>query len=369
MTNLKRAAALALALCLLAVGAFGALAEQEEKPDVIGDLLNYFLNKTTEAAEAPAEQEADTRVESYAEPDDYVEGQEEYVFDSYEDEEEPEVTEHLEVTDLAVTEGLSEDWLNILLLGSDSRGSTRFLRTDTMIIMSINAKTNAVKLTSVMRDIWVQLPDVGGQKLNAACVYGGPELTMRTINEYFGMNIRSYALVNMQALVSIVDTLGGIRLDVSRGESRAISKLSAEDAASPNGERKYATSVPSGSQVLLDGKQVLAYSRIRKSDSDYQRTERQRTVLVTIAKRLQQENLFSLAGIVTNLLQYVTTNMGFDEIMSIASACMKADLGALSQFRIPADNTYEDGMFGNTWCIKPDFGENARLLHEFIYEE
>ena len=365
MTNLKRATALALSLCLLVIGAFGALAEPAEKPDVVGDLLNYFLSQTTQE-EAPVEE---TEAESYAEPDDYVEGEEEYVFDSYDEEEEEEVLEHLEVSDLALTEGLSEDWLNILLLGSDSRGSTKFLRTDTMIIMSINTNSNAVKLTSVMRDIWVELPDVGGQKLNAACVYGGPELTVRTINEYFGMNIHSYVLVNMQALVAIVDSLGGLRMDVSRAESRAISKLSAEDAASPNGEKKYATSVPAGSQVLLNGKQVLAYSRIRKSDSDYQRTERQRTVLVTIAKRLQQESLLSMAGIVTGLLQYVTTNMGFDEIMSIASACMKVNLDELAQFRIPADDTYQDGMFGGTWCIKPDFEENARLLHEFVYGE
>lgn len=366
MMKLKRTTALMLSLCLMVFGAFGALAEQEEEVDVIGDLLFYFLGGGNQAAEEEAAQE-DAAAQSYAEPDDYVEGEEEYVFDSYEDEEIV-VEDHVEVEDYAVTPGLSEDWMNILLLGSDARGSTKFLRTDTMVILSVNTKTNAVKLTSVMRDIWVQLPEYGGQKLNAACVYGGPELTMRVINEYFGMNIEKYALVNMQCLVAIVDTLGGIRLDVSAAESRAISKLSAEDAASPNGESKYATSVPAGEQVLLNGKQVLAYSRIRKSDSDYQRTERQRAVLVTIARRLQQESVFSLAGIVTTLLQYVTTNLGFDEIMSIAGACMKIDLDELTQFRIPADDTYEDGMFGDTWCIKPDFEENARLLHAFIYE-
>ena len=365
MTKFKRATALLLALCLMVFGAFGALAEQEEEVDVIGDLLNYFLGGGNQAEEAaPVE---DAAAESYASPDDYVEGEEEYVFDSYE--EEIAVEDHVEVSDLAVNQGLDDDWMNILLLGSDSRGSTRFLRTDTMIILSVNTKTNAVKLTSVMRDTWVQLPQYDGQKLNAACVYGGPELTMRTINENFGMNIEHYVLVNMQALVAIVDTLGGIRLDVSPGESRAISRLSAEDAASPNGESKYATSVPSGSQVLLNGKQVLAYSRIRKSDSDYQRTERQRTVLVTIARRLQQESLLSMAGVLTKLLQYVSTNMGFDELMSIATACMKMNLDSLSQFRIPADGTYEDGMFGGTWCIRPDFQENARLLHAFIYED
>ncbi len=363
MKRIKRATALAVSLCLMVFGAFGALAEQEDV-DVIGDLLKYFLGATQQAQEEEPVQ--DDAAEAYANPEDYVAGEEEYVFGDYE-EEDFAVEKHVEVTDLAVTPGLSEDWLNILLMGTDSRGSTKFLRTDTMIILSINSNTNEVKMTSVMRDTWVQLPEYGGQKLNAACVYGGPELTMRTINENFGLNIQNYALVNMNCLVAIVDALGGIRLDVSAAESRAISYLSAEDAKSPNGEKKYATSVPSGNQVLLNGKQVLAYSRIRKSDSDYARAERQRTVLVTIAKRLQQESMFSMVTIVTNLLQYVTTNMGFDQIMSIAKACMGMNLDSLTEFRVPADGTYQDGMFGGVWCIKPDFEENTRLLHEFIY--
>lgn len=365
MLKFKRAAALFVALCLLACGAFGATAEQEEKVDVIADLLNYFLGVGEPEEE---ETQPNENAESYADPEDYVEGEEEYVFDSYDDVGEIEVDKHVEVGDLSITPGLSDDWLNILLLGSDARGNTKFLRTDTMIIMSVNATTSQVKLTSVMRDIWIELPEYGHQKLNAACVYGGPELTMRMINEYFGMNIQYYALVNMKCLVSIVDALGGLKLDVSRAESRAISRLSAEDALSPNGESKFATSVPAGNQVLLNGKQVLAYSRIRKSDSDYARTSRQRTVLVALAKRLQQENLLSLAGIVTNLLQYVTTNMGFDQILSIAKTCMAVDLENLNEFRLPADGTYTDGMAHGVWCIEPDFEENTRLLHAFIYE-
>jgi hypothetical protein len=68
------------------------------------------------------------------------------------------------------------------------------------------------------------------------------------------------------------------------------------------------------------------------------------------------------------MLQYVETNLSFDEIMSIASVCMKADLNKLSEFRVPADGTFDAGMFGRTWCIKPDFEANAQALHKFIYE-
>lgn len=371
--NMKRTLAALVALCLMLCGCVEALAEEKEV-DVVEDLLRYFLGITDEdvaaAEQRAAEAEnanADVAPEDFAQPEDYVEGEEEYVFDEIE--QDIVVEDPVEVTDLAVTQGLPDDWLNILLLGTDSRGTTKYLRTDTMVILSVNEGTGAVKLTSVMRDIWVEIPGYNGQKLNAACVYGGPELTVRLINDYFDMNIENYALVNMECLVKIVDTLGGIRLDVSKAESRAISKLNADTFGATDGTGKYISSgVPSGEQVLLDGKQVLAYSRIRKLDSDYARTERQRTVLVTIAKRLQQENLFSLAGIVTSLLQYVETNMSFDEIMTIAKACMGMDMANLTQFRIPADDTYEDGMFGNTWCIKPDFEANAKLLHEFIYE-
>ena len=238
-----------------------------------------------------------------------------------------------------------------------------------MIVLSINAKTKQMKLSSIMRDIWVQIPGYGGQKLNAACVYGGPELTIRTINENFGLNIQKYALVNMQCLVEVVDALGGVSLDVTPAESGAIRRLNASSVGAKDGSGKYVSdAVPSGEQVLLNGKQVLAYSRIRKSDSDYARTSRQRNVLVAIAKKMQGLNALRLAGIVTTLLQYVETNLSFDEIMSIAGVCMKADLGKLSEFRIPADGTFDAGMYGNTWCIKPDFEANKKALHEFIYE-
>ena len=340
-----------LALCLLLGGVLGALAEQEEKPDVVGDLLRYFMG-VSDGESAPITDDND-----------------DYVVEGEEEEEEIVVDEHVEVTDLAITPGLSSDWLNILLLGTDARGSTKYLRTDTMIVLSINAKTKQMKLSSIMRDIWVQIPGYGGQKLNAACVYGGPELTIRTINESFGLNIEKYALVNMQCLVEIVDALGGIELNVTPAESGAIRRLNASSVGAKDGSGKYISeAVPSGENVLLNGKQVLAYSRIRKSDSDYARTSRQRNVLVAIARKMQSVNVLRLTGIVTTMLQYVETNLGFNEIMDIAGVCMKVDLSKLNEFRIPADGTFDAGMYGNTWCIKPDFEANKKALHEFIYE-
>ena len=359
--NIKSLTAMLLALCLLLGGTLGALAEQD-KSDVVGDVLRYFLGVSDDGQSDAEDDQAEAAEPEWDEAD-YDDG--EYVFD---EEEEIVVDEHIQVSDLAVTPGLPDEWMNILLLGTDARGDTKYLRTDTMIVLSVNPDTSQLKLTSVMRDIWVQIPGYGGQKLNAACVYGGPELTIRTINEYFGLNIQKYALVNMQCLVEIVDALGGIQLDVTPAESGAIRRLNASSVGAKDGSGKYVSdAVPSGSNVTLDGRQALAFARIRKSDSDYARTSRQRTVLVAIAKKLQGVSLLSLGGIVTSMLRYVETNLSFDEIMSLAGVCRGANLANLAEFRIPADGTFDAGMYGNTWCIKPDFEANASQLRDFIY--
>lgn len=368
--RIKKIFAATLALCLMLNCALGALAAD----DIVSEMLKYYLGLSDENGNPVEPDEAQE-----GEPADFVIGEpapelsgedddEVYVVD--EDEEEIVADEIIAVEDLSIKEGLSDEWNNILLLGTDSRTTARYSRTDTMIIMSINPASGEAKLTSIMRDTWVQIPGHGGAKLNAACVYGGPEMTVRCINENFGMNIQYYALVNMQCLVDIVETLGGIRLDVSRSESKAMNQLISSDAKSGDANARFATSqVQSGSQVLLNGKQVLAYTRIRKLDSDYARTTRQRTALTVIAKQLQKKGFLALVPILTSMLKYVETNLSTEQIMSLAKVGLSLDMGALTEFRIPADGTYQDGMFGGTWCIRPDFEENARQLYGFIYGE
>ena len=341
--NAKKLLALMLALVMAVCGCVSALAEEEEKPDVLGDIFSYFLG--------------DPRVEATTAPDEnggylYDDGEEQIYVDS-----------HVEVADYAITEGLDDEWLNILLLGTDSRTVQRYSRTDTMIVLSVNSGTGEAKLTSIMRDIWVDIPGHGHQKLNAACVFGGPELTVRIVNQKLGLNIEHYALVNMIALAEIVDLLGGIRVDVNDTERRAMNMIMEPYSSLSD----TALVESSGDQLLLNGNQALAYSRIRKLDSDYARTERQREVLVIIASRLQQENLLTLTGILTRLLTYVDTNLTMDEIMTLMKVGMSMDLANVTEFRIPADGTYDSGMYGSVWAIKPNFEKNAQKLHEFIY--
>ena len=278
------------------------------------------------------------------------------------------VDEMYTINDFAVTEGLPDNWVNILLLGTDVKYADykpgRYGRSDSMIVMSINLATKEAKLSSFMRDIWVEMHgQEKGNKLNAACGLGGPALTMRTLNESFGLNLQYYALVNLSSMAEIIDLLGGLDLDVTEAEMKALNKglfdLSPLSGMEPLMEY--------GSGVHLNGNQATAFARIRKIDSDYKRTERQRYVLTTIAKRLQREDAGTIVGVVMKLLECVETNMNFTQIMTIAGVGLQMDMDKVQQLRIPVDGSYESGTFDGVWCMRIDFKENKKKLHEFIY--
>lgn len=133
--------------------------------------------------------------------------------------------EMVQVDDLSVTAGLDSSWRNILLLGQDSRTTGKSERTDTMVIASINANTGEIKLTSLMRDMYVEIPERGTQKINTANYYGGPELAMKTVNENFKLNISEYVIVNFVNFPYIIEKLGGVYEDITEEEMEGINEL------------------------------------------------------------------------------------------------------------------------------------------------
>lgn len=275
------------------------------------------------------------------------------------------VEDPVEVEDLAENASLDDDWWNILLLGGDSRTSGKYDRTDSMMILSINTKTNQVKLSSIMRDTWVPIYGVGSNKINAANVYGGPDLAMRTVNENFGMNIQDYALVNMTMLANIIEQMGGIDLDITEGEMKYINRYQKDYAVSGLPIERL---TDYGENTHLNGNQALSFARIRYLDSDYARAERQRKVLIAAAEKLQQNDWFTLLSVMTTALENVQTNITWDRLLELAQLGLSADLSAIKQFRVPVDGTFESGMQNGVWSIRPDFEKNTQLLHDFIYD-
>lgn len=243
------------------------------------------------------------------------------------------------------------DWHNILLLGGDAEETGRYDRSDSMIILSINRDESLVKMTSIMRDTWVDFPDRGDfGKINAATVYGGPELAVATVNRAFGMDIEDYVMINMADMRKIVDLMGGVDVELTAAEASHL-KLG------------------KGGLTHLDGDAALAYSRIRSIDDDYHRVMRQQNVLLAMADRAQNMELDALAEIADGVLEIILTNMEEESLKDLMMALLAMDAAEAEQYRIPVDGTFAAGMRGDVWRIDADFVQNTELLHRFIYGE
>ena len=286
----------------------------------------------------------------------------------------------VDVTDLSVNTELSPEWTNILMLGVDQRAQGESCRSDTMIVCSINTRTSEVKLTSLMRDMAVEFDDLGANngtyRLNAANYFGGPELTMKTINELLGLNIEKYVMVNFTGFTQICEALGGIEMDITESEMNEINKNAYNQfqIALENGwDESNLTDTNEflheyGENVHLNGRQALAYARIRKIDSDWERTNRQRKVLVAMMDKMRGTNMLQLLQLGGSLMQYVETNMTLDEIINIADKVLNSGLEGAETMVVPVTDTYVQETRNNqSMFYDVDWTTNAREVQNFIY--
>ena len=275
--------------------------------------------------------------------------------------------EDLGISELAPLES-DTGVINILLFGVDARSLNESSRSDTIMIASIDTKNNAVKLTSLMRDMYVEIPGKGKNRINAAYALGGPALAIKTVNTNFDMDITRYATVNFYSLEKIIDQLGGITIDVKQNEigplNSCINELNRLD---PSGKVAHVTSA--GPQTL-NGRQAVAYSRIRKvGRDDFQRTERQRTVMNEMFKKAKSVGVFKLPALAEAILPNVETNITKSEMLSLAVTAVQNGGNEIEQFRLPVDGTYQNQSINGMAVLVPDMEENKKLLHEFIYGE
>ena len=270
---------------------------------------------------------------------------------------------------MATAEEDGKLWWNILLLGGDSRSTESYDRSDTMIIFSINKEDTIIKMTSIMRDTWVDFPGTNkSHKINAATVYGGPELAMKTVNHYFGTDIEDYVLVNMADMVEMIDMIGGIDLEVTESERKYINDYASDYLNSVQGYHGETCLEQSG-MVHLNGLLATAHMRNRYTDSDYGRVMRQQDVLLAMASKMQDMELNDLMEKVEIFLEGIDTNLTNDQLRSVATTGLAMELEDVGQFRIPADGAYTSGMHNGIWMIRANFEKNAQLLKDFIYGE
>jgi LCP family protein required for cell wall assembly len=278
-----------------------------------------------------------------------------------------ETPEELGVSEIAPRED-DTGVINILLFGVDARTLNERSRSDTIMIASIDTKNNAVKLTSLMRDMYVEIPGKGKNRINAAYALGGPALAIKTVNTNFDMNITRYATVNFYSLEKIIDQIGGITIDVKKNEIDPLNACIRElNRLDPSGKVAY---VNSAGPQTLNGRQAVAYSRIRKvGRDDFERTERQRTVMNEMFKKAKSVGVLKLPGLAEAILPNVETNITKSEMISLGITAVQHSGNAIEQYRLPVDGTYQSQTINGMSVLVPDMEENKKLLHEFIHGE
>ena len=250
----------------------------------------------------------------------------------------------------------SDHVLNILLIGTDGRRASERGRSDSMILVSINEETHQVIMTSIMRDIYVQIEGHGSNRINAAYAYGGAELLIPTIQNYFGVRIDKYVRVNFGAFESIIDQIGGVTLTISADEAKWINHYTDDEV-----EVKDQT-------IRLNGKQALAYSRIRYlAGSDFGRTERQRKVLTAIFNEAKSLNLLQLNDLLNALLPQLTTDFTEGETFSLLLNAPSYLGYELVSFRVPIDGSYRNMNINRRSVLGIDFAANREALITTIY--
>ena len=286
------------------------------------------------------------------------------------------------VEGLSIKEGLPEEWLNVLLLGTDERTLAESARTDAMMICSINRNSGEVKLTSIMRDLAVEYKDIGEYNgtygINAANFFGGPDLAMKTVNELFDMNVQYYVMINFFGFGIIAQRLGGVEVDISEAEMNKINEdivkqykmawLAGYTGDTFDPEQKLLEQY--GENIHLNGNQTLAYARIRHLDGgDYMRTTRQQTVLKKLLGKVKTLGMMDLVQLGGDMFDMVKTNMELEDIFKIATIVIGNGIEDIQTLRLPVANTYKEEVRNEKSLLWDcDFATNAVRLYDFIYE-
>lgn len=244
---------------------------------------------------------------------------------------------------------------NILLLGVDGNAESSS-RSDSMILVSVDFAHAKIKLTSFLRDSWVYIPSKDKKaKLNAACSYGGPQLVADTIEYNFGVDIDHFVMVDFNMFTQIIDNLGGVTVEVTKKEADFINRTTRQH-------------IEYGDNVCLNGEEALIYCRIRKLDSDYMRTYRQRKVITALINQAKNAGISKLIETMQKVFPLIQTDMSPGEITGLA---YKAGIGMVAfdieQNRVPIDEHMKPGTINGQWVEKIDVDATRDYLIEYIY--
>lgn len=259
------------------------------------------------------------------------------------------------------------DVYNVLLVGVDRRDTSWAGNSDTMILMSLNYEKKQISMISLMRDTYVDIPGIGMRKLNAAHANGAGPLLLETVTQNYKIQVDRYVSVDFNSLIDIIDKVGGVELTLSSEEVRVANNYIKEMCGLRDLDPTSYFFIQEGTKNC-SGIQAVAYARIRYvGNADYERTERQRTVLTKIMEKLKEMGITQLYGFVQEVLPLVTHNIPESEMWNLLSKAPELFQYTLVKDRIPYDDMYRVIYVNRQDMLVPDWEETIAKLKETLY--
>ena len=261
---------------------------------------------------------------------------------------------------------LNNPTTNIALFAVDRRSTDIQGNSDVIMIISIDPVTKKIKMSSLLRDTYVNIESQGKDKLNSAFATGGPQLAIKTINQNFELDIKDYINVDFFSAAKIVDALGGVNINVKPAELPILNNYLYEISLI---EKIPSIPLTSAGLQKLNGKQTVAYTRIRAvGRGDYERTERQRTVLVSLFSKMQGAGPDIFPVFMNEILPNLETSMSSMTLFTIGSNILNSKTKVIEQARFPLDSASKGERINNIWYLNTDLKATSASIYNFIYK-
>ena len=249
--------------------------------------------------------------------------------------------------------------INILLVGQDGREDVEGSRSDSMMLVSVNKGTGKVKIVSLMRDMYVSIPGHDDNRINAAYSLGGVKLLEKTVENDFQVKIDGNVQIDFESFKTIIDKVDGVEIELSQAEADYLNT-----AYWQNG-----WSLSAGVQTL-NGEQALAYSRIRQvGNSDFERTERQRNVLMTVFRKVKGQGKLKMLSLAKDIYPMLDTDIGIGDMLSLGTTAIGMDESDIETYRLPIDGGYTNQTIREMQVLVPDMEKNIAYLKELLFGE
>lgn len=253
--------------------------------------------------------------------------------------------------------------LNILIIGVDSSPEGKRGRSDAMMLAQVNAESGSVRIASFLRDLYVSIPGAGSTRLNAAYYYGGEKLLKETLEKHFGVHIDRTVTVRFSTLIDVIDQLGGVEMEISPKELNHFNDIVMDY------NRSYSLSggtVKEAGTHLLNGKQALCYSRIRKIDSDFQRASRQQRVIAAMLDRISVLPKWDLLGLALKIIGKLDTDLCLRDVMALMPMAARLKAIEIQTVTVPFEGAFTEETVNGMMVLKPDLAACKRRLKTFF---